>query len=471
LDQPEREGAERGVRPGASAGLLASSERSGGLPRALRSRARHLAMLTLYTKEVHGFATSRKLPEMLRWLCKDPPRRARARAVVEAALADRSRLDSLLDRAVTDWRLERLGAIERASMRAAGGEILLLGDAPAGAVINDAVELARRYGEEASPGFVNAVLTNFVELPEVAAELAAGSTGDRGVDLHTHSSFSDGDLSPAELVGAAREAGLAGIALTDHDEVRGIDPALAAGGEQGLEVVPGVELTSYLGSRELHILGLFIDHRDDRLCSELERFREGRRQRAVRICEKLTGLGAALRPEEVYRLAGDGAIGRPHIARALVGAGHCSSTGEAFRRFIGDGRPAWAAKVRITPAEAIELVHAAGGLAFLAHPGTTGCDQALPGLVEAGIDGLETRHSLHPEPVCRHYQRWVHRRDLLSAGGSDFHGPTLEDRPLGSPFVPASWMIGLRNHWRLRRAAEAAGAGAGAAGSPTGAAT
>jgi len=437
--------------PGGGAGLLDTSERSGGLPRALRSRARHLAMLTLYSKEAHRFAPAATLTEMLRWICKDPPRRARARALVEAALAERRRLDTLLGEAISDWSLERIGAIERAAMRTASGEILILRDAPAGAVINDAVELARRYGEETSPGFVNAVLTKFTELPEVAAELAAGSSEELCVDLHTHTSFSDGDLSPEELVMAARDRGLTGLGVADHDEILGIAPALAAGEEQGIEIVAGVELTSYMGEVEFHILGLFIDHRNQRLRSELDRFREGRRRRAILMCDKLTQLGAPVEPQQVYDIAGEGAIGRPHIAKALVAAGHCTSVSEAFKRYIGDRGPAYAPKVRITPAEAISLVHEAGGLAFLAHPGVTGRDELFPHLVEAGLDGLETWHSLHAEPTAEHYRRWVHRRDLLSTGGSDFHGAGMNERPLGQPFVPQRCLIELRNHWKVRR--------------------
>jgi transcription antitermination factor NusB len=412
-------------------------------------------MLTLYSREAHRFAPDRSTPNMLRWLCKDPPRRARARALVEAALAERDLVDRLLDRAVTDWRLERLGAVERAAMRSAAAEILVLRDAPPGPVINDSVELARRYGEEASPGFVNAVLTQFTELPEVAERLELPSSEERGVDLHAHTTFSDGDLSPEELVRAAAEAGLVGLGIADHDEILGIAPAMAAGVESGVEVVPAVELTSYLGEVEFHILGLFIDHEDDHLGAELDRFREGRRKRAVVMCDKLTQLGAPLQPDHVFRIAGSGAVGRPHVAAALVEAGHCSSVQEAFRRYIGDRGPAYVPKVKATPAEAIGLIHEAGGLAFLAHPGVSGRDERLPEILAAGLDGLETRHSLHAAPTAEHYERWVNRRDLVRSGGSDFHGWTLEGRPLGQPFVPETWLIELRNHWIVRRRAAA----------------
>ncbi len=435
--------------------LLEDAERSEGrgvLSRSLRSRARHLAVLTLYRCEAHRFSPDRPVSEMLRWLCKDAPRRARARALVEAALAERPEIDRLLDAAVTNWSLERLGATERAALRVAAGEMLVLRDAPPGPVINDAVELARRYGEEASPGFVNAVLTQLTELPEVAERLKTPSSEERAVDLHTHTAFSDGDLSPRELVEAAKAAGLVAIAVADHDEIRGIAPAAAAGGELGVEVIPGVELTSYLGEAELHLLGLFVDPQNPELISELDRFREVRRTRVEKMCRKLAGLGAAVEPERVYALAGEGAVGRPHVAKAIVEAGHATSIKEAFHRYIADGRPACMPKEKITPTEAVSLVHAAGGLAFLAHPGVGGKDELLPALVEAGIDGLETRHVLHSEPTAQHYRRWAGRRDLLCTGGSDFHGESFKGRPLGEPFVPETWLIELRNHWKLARA-------------------
>lgn len=451
-----------GNPPGQRSGILESAEkpREGrGLPRSLRSRARHLAVLVLYSREAHRFSPDVPIVELVRWLCKDPPRRARARALIEAALAERERLDALLDAAAVDWRLERMGATERAVLRAAAGEILVLRDAPPGAVINDSVELARRYGEEASSGFVNAILTQFTELPEVAKTLELPSSSERTVDLHTHTAASDGDLSPGELMEAAGEAGLAAVGLTDHDEVGGIAPALAAGERLGVEVVPGVELTAYLGEAELHILGLFIDYLNEKLLAELDRFREGRRRRVVEMCAKLAELGAPVEPGRVFAIAGRGAVGRPHVAKALVEAGHSSSVKEAFRRYIGDRGPACVPKIKVPPEEAVGLIHAAGGLAFLAHPGATGKDELLPQLVEAGLDGVEVRHSLHPEPSAQHYLRWAHRRDLLCCGGSDFHGPSMEDRPLGSPSVPESWLIEIRNHWKLRAAAAVAPGG------------
>jgi 3',5'-nucleoside bisphosphate phosphatase len=438
--------------PGAASAYLDGDGKSSGLPRSLRSRARHLAMLNLYTDEAHRFLPDRPLSEMLRWLCKDPPRRARARYLVEACLAELNNLDRLLTEALTEWSLNRLGAIERAVLRIATAEIIVLRDAPAGAVINDSVELARRYGEETSPGFVNAVLTQVTELPEVAEILSKPTSDQLLVDLHTHSNCSDGRFSPAELVRAANQAGMVGMALTDHDDVSGVDDAMAAGRELGMEIVPGVELTCYIGEAEIHVLGLFIDHKNESFLTALNDYREGRRRRVIEICSRLTKMGAELSPPDVYAQAGDGALGRPHIAAALVAAGHCSSIGAAFKKFIGNDSPACVPKVLLEPHQAVELIHEAGGLALLAHPGASRHEEMLPEMIEAGIDGLEVRHSQHPETVAAHFERMANRRDMCVSGGSDYHSPEIEGRPLGKPMVPQTWLIQLRNKHKLLNA-------------------
>ena len=445
--------------------FLENAEAPGGvraLRPALRSRARHLAMLALYSLEAHRFGPGQPLRELLRWLSRDPPRRARATALAEAVLAERGRLDALLNSAAVGWTLERMGAVERATLRVAAGELLVLRDAPAGAVIDDCVELARRYGAEDSPGFVNAVLSQFTALPEAAAILGRPGAGEVPVDLHVHTTFSDGDLSPEGVVRAAADAGLAAVAIADHDEVAGIAPAAEEGARLGVEVVPAVELTSYRGDDELHVLGLFIDPEHGALGEKLSGFRQARVERARKMCALLGQLGAPVDFERVLVIAGPGAVGRPHVAKALVEAGHAADLNAAFRRFIGNRGPAWVAKAPFAPEQAVELIHAAGGLAFLAHPGITGRDGLIPELVRAGLDGLETRHSLHAAPVAEHYSRWAQRRDLLRTGGSDFHGGFKPDAPIGAPFVPESWLILIRNRWKLRRglSPEARAAGA-----------
>jgi hypothetical protein len=441
---------------GGASDLLKSTEKQHGLPQSLRSRARHLALLGLYSREAHRFGRDMPVTDVMRWLCNDPLRRSRARSIAEAALSERGRLDGMLEEAITGWKLDRLGAVERAGLRAAAAEIVVLRDAPAGAVINDHVELARRYGEEASPGFVNAVLSQFLAREDVTATLARRPADECGVDLHTHTDWSDGELSPEALVAAAAAAGLTALAVADHDEVMGVAAAVEAGRAAGVEVVPAVELTSYLGDAEFHILGLLIDPADRGLTAALGRFRQGRVERAAEMCKRMTTQGFPVSVDRVCELAGRGAVGRPHLAKALVEAGHAGSFQDAFRRFIGNSCPAYVPKVHLSPAEAMGLIHGAGGLAMLAHPGSSGREELFPALVEAGLDGMEARHSLHSEPTAANYERWAYRRDLLVSGGSDFHGNNIDARPLGKPFVPETWLTALRSSWRLRKPEAAA---------------
>lgn len=438
--------------------LIESAEGRGvdALRPALRSRARHLAALALYSIEAHRFGPGQTLRDLLKWLSKDPPRRARAAAVAEAALAERERLDALLDAAATGWKLERMGAIERAVLRAAAGELFTLRDAPAGAVIDDCVDITRRYGDEDAPGFVNAILSKFVALPEVEAELAKSPSGDVGVDLHAHTNHSDGDQTPAELVRAAKDAGLAAVAVADHDEVAGVEAAVEEGAKLGVQVIPAVELTSYRGESEMHILGLYVDPKSETLRAKLDYFRQARVERARKMCQLMARLGSPVSFERVLAIAGCGSVGRPHVARAIVEAGHAADLNDAFRRYIRNGGPAWVQKAPFTPEEAVALIHAAGGLAFVAHPGVTGMDEVVPDLVRAGLDGLEVRHSMQAEPVSAHYLRWAQRRDLLPTGGSDFHGGFKPDAPLGKPFVPETWLIQIRNRLWLRKAGSSA---------------
>lgn len=436
-------------------GLVESAEYQDGgwvLEAAQRSRARHLAVLCLYAEEAHRWRPALGLRALLRWLSKDPPRRARARALAEAALAARERVDALLGATATDWSVERMGAVERAVLRVAAAEMLVLRDVPAGPAIESAVELARRYGDEASPGFVNGVLSGFARQPEVAGALALGNSGERPVDLHVHTNASDGELSPEETVAEAARAGLAALAVADHDNVAGIEPAAAEGRARGVEVVPAVELTCYHGAAELHMLGFFVSTDSPGLLQWLAHFREERCKRAEEICRRLGLLGAPVEYERVLAIAGRGSPGRPHIAKALVEAGHCRGIPEAFRRYLGQEQAAWVPKALIDPPAAMKLIHEAGGLAFLAHPGATGKDELIPELVRAGLDGLEVRHGLHSAPVARHYLQWAHRRDLLASGGSDFHGGLKADARIGQPFVPETWLIEMRDRWELSRA-------------------
>ncbi|CAA9362244.1 MAG: FIG00031715: Predicted metal-dependent phosphoesterases (PHP family) [uncultured Gemmatimonadaceae bacterium] len=258
---------------------------------------------------------------------------------------------------------------------------------------------------------------------------------DRLVDLHSHSTASDGALPPTAVVEAAAAAGLAALALTDHDTMAGVAEAQAAGARLGVRIVPGVELSALHLEREIHMLALHVE-RSDELEAQLTEFRAGRVRRAEEMVAKLRGLGAPITMDAVLAHAGRGAVGRPHVARALVDSGFVRDQREAFDRYIGNGRPAIVAKEALYAADAIDLVHAAGGIAVFAHPGRDGTRAVIEPLVGYGLDGLEILHPSQSGEDMARLGALAHHFDLVSSGGSDWHGTTDGFRTLGQMRVP-----------------------------------
>ena len=216
----------------------------------------------------------------------------------------------------------------------------------------------------------------------------------RHVDLHAHSTASDGTATPTAAVEAAHRVGVVALALTDHDTLAGVAEAQVAADRLGLRLVPGVELSVHQDGTEVHLLGLHIRNVVG-LQSELEAIRDQRRLRAIAMVERLASAGAPIAFEAVLAASGGGAIGRPHVARALVAAGHVKDQREAFDRFLAFGRPAYVEKARLEIADGIAMIHRAGGLAVIAHPGAEGRRERIEPLVPLGLDGLEVRHPSH----------------------------------------------------------------------------
>lgn len=265
------------------------------------------------------------------------------------------------------------------------------------------------------------------------------------IDLHTHTTASDGLLAPDALVALAAERGVGLLAVADHDTTDGVDAALHAGRAHGVEVWPAVELSCDVEAGEVHVLGYFIDHRRGWFQALLARLREGRADRAARMVERLAELGAPVDFHRVQALAGGGAIGRPHVARALVEAGWVRDVQEAFARYIGRQGPAYVGRLKVTPAQAVVLIRAAGGLAVLAHPGWGQQDELIPHLIEAGLDGVEVYYPDHTPEQVAHYRALAGRCRLLITGGTDFHGGDLATRvTVGSQYVPEEIVAPLR---------------------------
>ncbi|MDE3087803.1 MAG: PHP domain-containing protein [Chloroflexota bacterium] len=240
------------------------------------------------------------------------------------------------------------------------------------------------------------------------------------VDLHTHSTASDGELAPAELVRLALERGLTAIALTDHDSIGGIDAAQRAARGTALQVIPGVELSADVSQGEVHVLGYFIDWHAASFLAMLEKFRNGRYGRAETMTRKLAALGAPISFDRVKEIAGDGSIGRPHVAQALMEAGHVATVTEAFDKYIGRTGPAYVERYRLTPEDAVALILRAGGVPVLAHPReVTGW--VFP-LVKAGMLGLEVHYGMYDDLTRAELARLAKQYGLIATGGSDFHG-------------------------------------------------
>jgi hypothetical protein len=256
------------------------------------------------------------------------------------------------------------------------------------------------------------------------------------IDLHLHTTHSDGSLPPAEVLALAHKAGVTALAITDHDIVSGLPEALEAGARLGIEVIPGIEISSLYKEAELHILGYFLDWKDQGLHRRLADIRAGRHRRNPLIVERLNALGLALTYEEVRDLAGTESVGRPHIARVLMAKGYVQSAKEAFDRYLADGKPAYVARELPEPAEAIAWITAAGGVAVLAHPTwiretseglRTLCEQ----LKATGLTGIEVHYSTHKASQTAQYLDIARRLDLVVTGGSDFHGITKPDIEVG----------------------------------------
>jgi len=258
-------------------------------------------------------------------------------------------------------------------------------------------------------------------------------------------------------VEAARRAGVVAMALTDHDTMDGVPAAATAADALGVELIPGVELSAHEGDEETHLLGLHIE-RVDTMQAMLGVFRDARRERAEEMVRKLNAIGVRITFEDVLAEAGDAAIGRPHVARAMVQNGWALDLRDAFDRYLGAGRPAYLDKRRLAIEEAIGLVHRCGGIAVLAHPGAGGSRARVERLVAHGLDGIEVIHPSHSAEDRARLLALVLHFDLVPSGGSDSHGGTESSRVVGAMHVPAEWLGPQRDRVAAVRASTARGA-------------
>lgn len=259
------------------------------------------------------------------------------------------------------------------------------------------------------------------------------------VDLHAHSTASDGSQSPAAAVTAAHSAGLAAFALTDHDTLGGIAEAQRTADALGLRLVAGVEMSVHQGPTEVHLLGLHI--RDvDAMQIRLEIYRDLRKARALEIVSRLNAIGIAVTTDAVLAAAAGGAVGRPHVAKALIAGGFVRDSREAFDRYLAAGKPAFVEKERLDIAEGIAIIHEFGGIAVIAHPGPEGRRERIEPLVALGLDGLEVKHPSHSSEDSKRIMALADFFGLVVSGGSDWHGAMQGGRALGAMQVPQAWL-------------------------------
>ena len=241
-------------------------------------------------------------------------------------------------------------------------------------------------------------------------------------DLHTHSNASDGALTPTALVRAAAEFGLAAVAITDHDTMEGVEEALAAGSEIGIEVIPGIEISTLgPGNVEVHMLGYYLDHRYQALSELLKLLRESRLDRGRKMVEALNNVGVMVSLDRLMEIAQGGAVGRPHVAKAIIEIGAAASMDSAFGRYLVEGAPAFVDRYKVEPADAVRLIREAGGVASCAHVAKLNRDDLLLELAREGMEAIEVYHPDHPSAGVRYYQRFAAKNGLIATGGSDAH--------------------------------------------------
>ena len=271
------------------------------------------------------------------------------------------------------------------------------------------------------------------------------------IDLHVHSNASDGSYPPERVIEIAEANGVTVISLTDHDTLEGLPEAQARADEAGIRLIPGVELSVTEEGADVHLLAYGFDPADPRLRAAVARYREGRRERARKILARLKGLGIRIPLEEVEAIARGAALGRPHVAEALLRGGFVETFDEAFQRYLGHHAPAYVPKQVVSMEQASGIVRDAGGVLILAHPGTLNRDHFIPGWARRGLDGIEVWHSKHDESAIRRYRGYAQLHGLLMSGGSDYHGTRTPDLTIGCVPVPEGVLAPLDELCRSRR--------------------
>lgn len=255
-------------------------------------------------------------------------------------------------------------------------------------------------------------------------------------DLHIHTSFSDGSLTPNEIIKWASKKKIYAIAITDHDTVEGIKSAVKSGRLYDIIIIAGIEISCTFEEEEIHLLGYFIDYEDKNLLEITKILKKSRESRAEKIIKKLNDLGFDILLEDVYNISGTGVIGRPHIAKAMIRKKYVNTVEEGFEKYLMKGRPAYVERFKLSIEEGINLIHSTGGVAVIAHPGLIKNKNVIYEAIRLNADGIEAIHSKHSKRDMLKYSEIGNRYNLIITGGSDFHGDFINNVPiLGDFFV------------------------------------
>lgn len=423
-----------------------------------RTIARELAIKALYQLDLCGDGIISDIDTFCKESAEKTDIYSFAMSLINGCRSHIKEIDEKITSVTEHWELRRMAIIDKNILRLGVYELLHRNDIPPKVSINEAIELAKKYSTKNSGTFVNGILdkiysrygngkllkdTKSVSIQEAAPETDYGNS-----DLHVHTNYSDGTMSPEAVVDEAIRLGISTISITDHDTVEGVVAACRYGQGKNLNIIPGLELSSYLSPLEVHILGYFIDIHNVSLQKILKVAHEDRLKRIYAIAEKLRGLHVDIDPQEIFTLAGKGSPGRMHVAEVIWKHGYCNTILESFSKYIGDHGPAYVPKKTLTPQQAIELIREAGGVAVLAHPGLSQRDHVIEDLVKYGLQGIEVYYPSHTPQAVKKYQKIAKKYNLVETGGSDFHGERKADTPIAKVTVSGVLVSKLKQRCR-----------------------
>jgi transcription antitermination factor NusB len=408
-----------------------------------RTRSREIALQVLYQLEVRGNEVIDEVDSFCIEQGKDAEISGFAMMLTKGCIQKIKEIDQKIVGISENWELQRMPVVDRNILRLACYELFYIDDVPPKVSINEAIDLAKRYSTEKSGFFVNGVLDKIYSLYIKNDERNQGNLTDlkeasslegerSGADLHIHTVFSDGTMTPEQVVKEASKLNLRTLAITDHDSVGAIEIAQSICKKEGIDIIPAIELSSYYQPVDIHLLGYFIDIKNSVLLSKLAELRSERIERIKKITKKLRALGVKVEHQEVFDVAKEGSPGRMHIADVLCSKGYCRDIRESFRKYLSDNGPAFVPKVSLTLKDAIVLIISSDGIPVLSHPGATKRDTLIPKMVEYGLQGIEVYCPTHQPEDVKRYKRLAKKYDLLITGGSDCHGTRKPDIALGS---------------------------------------